>query len=46
MNQPKIEAVDFAATVDLGFAVCNWLDSDCYVYPSIVLVLVIIGGFV
>ena len=33
------------ATVDLGFAVCDCLVSDLYVYLSLVFLLVIIGGF-
>ena len=34
------------ATVDLGFAVCDRLVSDFYVYLSVVFSTCIIGGFV
>ena len=35
MNHPKIETVELGANVALGFAVCDWLVSDFYVYLSI-----------
>ena len=43
---PKLRWWTLGATVDLGFAVFDWFVSNFYVYLSIVLVLVIIGGFV
>ena len=43
---PKLGQWTLGPSVDLGFAVCNCLISDFYVYISIVLAFDIIGGFV